>query len=141
MTRMNLIDQYIANNKYGKLLGMNFSILEPGLVNYSLLINENHLATPFTAHGGCIASLLDATMGVGALSLVSSKNQVVATVEMKINFIKGAVLNDQLLATSKVVKNGNKIIVMQAEIRNEKNELLALSSGTFMPYDAMKAGY
>ena len=141
MTRMNLIDQYIANNKYGKLLGMNFSILEPGLVNYSLRINENHLATPFTAHGGCIASLLDATMGVGALSLVSSKNQVVATVEMKINFIKGAVLNDQLLATSKVVKNGNKIIVMQAEIRNEKKELLALASGTFMPYDAMKAGY
>jgi acyl-CoA thioesterase len=138
---MNLIDQYIANNKYGKLLGMNFSILEPGLVNYSLRINENHLATPFTAHGGCIASLLDATMGVGALSLVSSKNQVVATVEMKINFLKGAILNDQLIATSKVVKNGNKIIVMQAEIRNEKKELLALASGTFMPYDAMKAGY
>ena len=138
---MNLIDQYIANNKYGKLLGMNFSILEPGLVNYSLRINENHLATPFTAHGGCIASLLDATMGVGALSLVSSKNQVVATVEMKINFLKSAILNDQLIATSKVVKNGNKIIVMQAEIRNEKKELLALASGTFMPYDAMKAGY
>ena len=138
---MNLIDQYIANNKYGKLLGMNFSILEPGLVNYSLRINENHLATPFTAHGGCIASLLDATMGVGALSMVSSKNQVVATVEMKINFLKGAILNDQLIATSKVVKNGNKIIVMQAEIRNEKKELLALASGTFMPYDAMKAGY
>ena len=138
---MNLIDQYIANNKYGKLLGMNFSILEPGLVNYSLRINENHLATPFTAHGGCIASLLDATMGVGALSLVSSKNQVVATVEMKINFLKGAILNDQLIATSKVVKNGNKIIVMQAEIRNQKKELLALASGTFMPYDAMKAGY
>ena len=138
---MNLIDQYIANNKYGKLLGMNFSILEPGLVNYSLRINENHLATPFTAHGGCIASLLDATMGVGALSLVSSKNQVVATVEMKINFLKGAILNDQLIATSKVVKNGNKIIVMQAEIRNQKKELLALASGTFMSYDAMKAGY
>ena len=138
---MNLIDQYIANNKYGKLLGMNFSILEPGLVNYSLRINENHLATPFTAHGGCIASLLDATLGVGALSLVSSKNQVVATVEMKINFLKGAILNDQLIATSKVVKNGNKIIVMQAEIRNQKKELLALASGTFMPYDAMKAGY
>ena len=141
MTRMNLIDQYIANNQYGKLLGMNFSILEPGLVNYSLTINEHHLATPFTAHGGCIASLLDATMGVGALSLVSSKNQVVATVEMKINFLKGAILNDQLIATSKVVKNGNKIIVMQAEIHNEKKELLALASGTFMPYDAMKAGY
>ena len=138
---MTLIEHYISNNYFGRLLGMNFTILEDGVVHYFLTISEEHLATPTSAHGGCIASLLDATMGVGALSLVAAKNQVVATVEMKINFLKGAVLNDQLLATSKVVKNGNKIIVMQAEIRNEKNELLALSSGTFMPYDAMKAGY
>jgi uncharacterized protein (TIGR00369 family) len=80
-------------------------------------------------------------MGVGALSLVAAKNQVVATVEMKINFLKSASLNDQLCAISKVVKNGNKIIIMFAELRNQKDEVLAVSSGTFMPYDAKKAGY
>jgi uncharacterized protein (TIGR00369 family) len=138
---MTLIEDYISNNNYGRLLGMNFTILEDGVVHYSLTISAEHLATPISAHGGCIASLLDATMGVGALSLVAAKNQVVATVEMKINFLKGAVLNDQLLATSKLVKNGNKIIIMFAELRNQKNEILAVSSGTFMPYDAKKAGY
>ena len=138
---MTLIEDYISNNNYGRLLGMNFTILEDGVVHYFRSISEEHLATPTSAHGGCIASLLDATMGVGALSLVAAKNQVVATVEMKINFLKGAVLNDQLLATSKLVKNGNKIIIMFAEIRNQKDEILAVSSGTFMPYDAKKAGY
>ncbi len=138
---MTLIEDYISNNNYGRLLGMNFTILEDGVVHYFMTISEEHLATPTSAHGGCIASLLDATMGVGALSLVAAKNQVVATVEMKINFLKGAVLNDQLLATSKLVKNGNKIIIMFAEIRNQKDQILAVSSGTFMPYDAKKAGY
>lgn len=138
---MTLIEDYISNNNYGRLLGMNFTILEDGVVHYFMTISEEHLATPTSAHGGCIASLLDATMGVGALSLVAAKNQVVATVEMKINFLKGAVLNDQLLATSKLVKNGNIIIIMFAEIRNQKDEILAVSSGTFMPYDAKKAGY
>ena len=138
---MTLIEDYISKNNYGRLLGMNFTILEVGVVHYSLTISEEHLATPTSAHGGCIASLLDATMGVGALSLVAAKNQVVATVEMKINFLKGAVLNDQLLATSKLVKNGNKIIIMFAELRNQKDQILAVSSGTFMPYDAKKAGY
>jgi uncharacterized protein (TIGR00369 family) len=138
---MTLIEDYISNNNYGRLLGMNFTILEDGVVHYSLTISAEHLATPISAHGGCIASLLDATMGVGALSLVAAKNQVVATVEMKINFLKGAVLNDQLLATSKLVKNGNKIIIMFAELRNQKDEVLAVCSGTFMPYDAKKAGY
>ena len=138
---MTLIEHYISNNNYGRLLGMNFTILEDGVVHYFMTISEEHLATPTSAHGGCIASLLDAIMGVGALSLVAAKNQVVATVEMKINFLKGAVLNDQLLATSKLVKNGNIIIIMFAEIRNQKDEILAVSSGTFMPYDAKKAGY
>jgi uncharacterized protein (TIGR00369 family) len=138
---MTLIENYISNNYYGRLLGMNFTILEDGVVHYFLTISKDHLATPTSAHGGCMASLLDATMGVGALSLVAAKNQVVATVEMKINFLKGAVLNDQLLATSKLVKNGNKIIIMFAELRNQKDEILAVSSGTFMPYDAKKAGY
>jgi len=138
---MTLIEHYISNNYFGRLLGMNFTILEDGVVHYFLTISEDHLATPTSAHGGCMASLLDATMGVGALSLVAQNNQVVATIEMKINFLKSAKLNDELMATSRVIKNGNKIIVMFAEIRNQKNELLALSSGTFLPYDAAKAGY
>ena len=130
---MTLIENYISNNYFGRLLGMNFTILEDGVVHYLLTISE--------AHCGCMASLLDATMGVGALSLVAVKNQVVATVEMKINFLKSASLNDELCAISKVVKNGNKIIIMFAELRNQKDEILAVSSGTFMPYDAKKAGY
>ena len=138
---MTLIEHYISNNYFGRLLGMNFTILEDGVVHYFLTISEDHLATPTSAHGGCMASLLDATMGVGALSLVSQNNQVVATIEMKINFLKSAKLNDELMATSRAIKNGSKIIVMFAEIRNQKNELLALSSGTFLPYDAAKAGY
>ena len=138
---MTLIEHYISNNYFGRLLGMNFTILEDGVVHYFLTISEDHLATPTSAHGCCMASLLDATMGVGALSLVSQNNQVVATIEMKINFLKSAKLNDELMATSRVIKNGSKIIVMFAEIRNQKNELLALSSGTFLPYDAAKAGY
>lgn len=117
---MTLIEHYISNNYFGRLLGMNFTIFEDGVVHYFLTITEDHLATPTSAHGGCMASLLDATMGVGALSLVSQNNQVVTTIEMKINFLKSAKLNDELMATSRVIKNGIKIIVMFAEIRNQK---------------------
>lgn len=138
---MNLIEQYINGNNFGKLVGMRFTILAPGKVNYLLSVNESHMATPFSAHGGCIASLLDATMGVGALSLVSDKNQVVATIEMKVNFLKAAKRSDELVSISRVIKNGKKIIVMFAEVRNQDEQLLAIASGTFMPYDAAKAGY
>ena len=136
-----IIEQYIAQNHFGKLLGMNFEILAPGNVHYFMVISTEHLATPLAAHGGSTAALLDATMGVGALSLVCDKNKVVATLEMKVSFLKSVLLNDKLTAMSIVVKQGRELIFMEAEMFNTKRQLVAKSSGTFIIINAEKSGY
>lgn len=138
---MSIIQQYIEQNHFGNLLGMHFEIISPGITEYYLSIESKHLATPLAAHGGCTAALLDATMGVGALSLVCDKNKVVATLEMKVSFLKSVVLNDQLVAKSIVVKQGRELIFMEAEVHNSKNQLVAKSSGTFTVLSAEKSGY
>ena len=43
---MNIIEKYIANNHFGKTLGMDFKIIETGLVHYFLTITQDHLSTP-----------------------------------------------------------------------------------------------
>jgi acyl-CoA thioesterase len=136
-----LIVSYIAQNNFGRLLGMQFEIEEPGKVIYTLQTNADHLATPLAVHGGCTAALLDATMGVGALSLVCDKNKVVATLEMKASFLKSIFVNEQLTAESIVVKKGRSLIFMEAEVYNQKKQLVAKSSGTFTVMDAEKSGY
>ena len=136
-----LIVSYIEGNNFGRLLGMQFQIETPGKVVYSLETNADHLATPLAIHGGCTAALLDATMGVGALSLVCDKNKVVATLEMKVSFLKSVLVNEQLTAESIVVKKGRSLIFMEAEVYNEKKQLVAKSSGTFTVMDAEKSGY
>ena len=136
-----LINRYIELNHFGRLIGMEFEIAEPGKVIYTLKTNEDHLATPLAIHGGCTAALLDATMGVGALSLVCEKNKVVATLEMKVSFLKSVIVNEQLTAESIVVKKGRSLIFMEAEVYNEKKQLVAKSSGTFTVMDAEKSGY
>ena len=136
-----LIVNYIAQNNFGRLLGMQFEITEPGKVIYNLQTNVDHLATPIAVHGGCTAALLDATMGVGALSLVCDKNKVVATLEMKVSFLKSIQVDEQLMAESIVVKNGRSLIFMEAEVYNQKKQLVAKSSGTFTVIDAEKSGY
>ena len=138
---MKLIDAYIANNHFGKLLGMTFEVTEPGVVQYHLAITEKHLATPLHAHGGCIASLLDATLGVGALSLVSVDQKVVSTVELSMQFLAGVKQFDHLIAYSKCLKKGNKLIFMQAEVYNQEKELVASAHATFMSVNAAVAGY
>lgn len=140
---MNLIEQYIASNKFGQLIGMDFKIIEPGLVHYYVTVKEAHLATPFAAHGGLIATLADGALGVAGLSAVYEQNKVVSTIEYKLNFLAPALLNDELKAIGKVEQKGNRILVISCDVfcTNRNNILIAKALGTFNAYDAAKAGY
>jgi uncharacterized protein (TIGR00369 family) len=136
-----LIDQYCRHNAFVDLLGFEFETHEDGVVCYSLKIQPKHLATPGFTHGGVLTTLLDATMGAGALTLVADDGQVVSTIEMQVNFIQAVHLNDLIICRSKVIRKGKKVIFMAAEIRNEHNQLIAVSNGSFYPFAAEKAGY
>jgi len=141
MTSNLLLDKYIETNNFGRLLGMHFEVISPGKAHYFLTIEEKHLATSLAVHGGCTAALLDATMGVGALSLVYHNHQAVATLELKVTFLKLVALHDQLTAKSIVMKHGKTLIFMEAEVYNSKNQLIAKSSGTFTVLNAERSGY
>jgi uncharacterized protein (TIGR00369 family) len=140
---MTIIEQYIQTNNFGKNLGMEFKIVEPGLVHYLLTIQNEHLATPISAHGGVISALMDGLLGVTALSVTESENKVVSTVEFKINFLAPALLGDQLLGIGKIEHKGNRLIITSGEICcvNKNNILIAKALGTFNSYPAEKAGY
>jgi uncharacterized protein (TIGR00369 family) len=137
-----LIERYIQNNNFGKLIGMEFRIIGAGHVEYYLTVNKNHLATPNSAHGGLINALVDAALGVAGLSAVHKDNKVVSTIEYKTNFLNPALLNDKLKATAKVEQQGKRILVISCDVIAEnRNTAIAKSIGTFNAYDASKAGY
>lgn len=138
-----LIEKYMASNQFGKLIGMQFTILEPGLIHYSLSIRQEHLATPNAAHGGLISALADGALGVAGLSAVYQENKVVSTIEYKINFLAPALLNDELMAIAKVEHKGKRILIISCDVLcvNRNNMILAKALGTFNAYDAIKAGY
>ncbi len=140
---MNLIDQYIAQNNFGRTLGMDFKILEPGLVHYFITIKPEHLATPKAAHGGVISALMDGLLGVTALSVSEKDNDIVSTVEFKINFLGPAFVGDTLQGIGKVEQKGKRLIITSGEIicPERNNASIAKAMGTFNAYPAQKAGY
>ncbi|MDI1354681.1 MAG: PaaI family thioesterase [bacterium] len=142
-TNFDLIHKYDRSNAFGKLIGMDYKIISEGEVSYHLTIQEKHLATPLSAHGGLIATLVDSALGVAALSAVCSQNKVVSTVEYKTNFLAPVFLGDQLVATGKVIQKGKRILISECEVLcvNRENKLIAKAIGTFNAYDAAKAGY
>jgi len=147
MIKDDLIDKYIKNNFFGKLIGMHFdpgSFREQdGILEYYLTIGKEHLATPLAAHGGVICSLIDAAMGVAALRAVSMENKAVSTVEYKLNFLAPAAINDSLVAKAKVEQKGRRILIVSCDVFcvNKENKLIAKALGTFNSYEAGQAGY
>lgn len=136
-----VVQFYIKNNHFGKLLGMDFLVIEPGKISYKMKVEESHLATPIASHGGAVCSLMDATMGVCALTQVIRNEQVVSTIEMKISFVSPALKGDVLTGTAEIVKSGKRLLFVEGKIHNQDDKLIAMATGTFNAYPAEKAGF
>jgi uncharacterized protein (TIGR00369 family) len=134
-----IIRLYEEANSFGDLLGMELTLVEPGEIEYTMTIAQQHLATPKAAHGGAIAALIDGALGVAALSKVSIDKKVVSTIEFKVNYLSPAILGDQLLATGRVQSAGNRILYVECDVVNQRGEIIAKANGTFNAYPAAKA--
>ena len=118
---------------------MTFEVSQPGQVIYTMPVTENILATTSAAHGGALAAFMDSIIGVASLSSVAEEGKLVSTIEFKINYLKPAFLNDELRGIGKVIKKGKRIIISKGEIFNQKDELLAICTGTLNAYPIEKS--
>lgn len=125
-----LFDKIIKLNKecnYHNLLKMYITKICPGEAIMEMIIDHEHINPQNVAHGGAAYSLADTVMGIAIRSL----NHLGVTIEMNINYTRPAMFMDKLTAQGKVLNLGKRIIVTQGKVYNQKNELLAISRGTF----------
>lgn len=133
-----IIQQYIIWNRFGDLLGMDFEVMGKGHVLYKMTISKDHLATPFAAHGGSVAALIDAALGVACLTEVCEDMKVVSTVNLTISFLNPAHNGDVLSADALVTKSGKRILFVEGKVSNQKGELIATASATMNAYPVSK---
>lgn len=133
-----IIQQYIIWNRFGDLLGMDFEVESKGHVLYTMRVNNDHLATPFAAHGGSVAALIDAALGVACLTEVCEDLKVVSTVNLTISFLNPAHKDDVLTADARVTKSGKRILFVEGKVTNQKGELVATASATMNAYPVSK---
>lgn len=94
-------------------------------------LSRRYQGPPGHAHGGIIATILDEAMGK-----VNKLHKVVAlTKDMKIEYIRPVPLEQKLTVIGREKEISTRQHINVAEIRNEKNEVLARSTGTFVPID------
>ncbi|WP_217914064.1 PaaI family thioesterase [Miltoncostaea marina] len=85
-----------------------------------------------TAHGGAVAGLIDAAMGLAILGRLPG-GEGCATVEMKLNFTAPAPPGT-LRARGRVLHEGRRTVVAAAEAEDAEGRMVACGQGTFQRF-------
>ncbi|WBO83653.1 PaaI family thioesterase [Hymenobacter yonginensis] len=139
-----LVAIYNQINTYGRTNGMTLTVHSPGDAEYHMTIRNEHLSSPGTCHGGVLAGLMDAALGAAALSLAFTADELVSTVEFKINYLHPVRLHDTLVARARVEHAGKTLLVSSATIECPARDgglVVARGMGTFNRYPADKRDF
>ncbi|MGB7343955.1 MAG: PaaI family thioesterase [Pirellulaceae bacterium] len=79
-------------------------------------------------HGGVVAALADAAMGI-AFGRTLLESEDFSTIEMKVNFMR-PIKDGYLTAVASVVERGLRVGFVECEITNEKGKRIATGSCT-----------
>jgi len=112
------------------LIGLTIDSVEPGRVVMEMEVGPQHASPLGTVHGGVLCDLADAAMGMAYASALD-EGESFTTLELKINFLK-PVWSGKLTATGQVVKNGRPVGLVDCDVHDENQSLVARASSTCM---------
>lgn len=114
----------------GDLLGIKYVSGGEGKAVFEMQATAQ-LANPMgTLHGGVFCDIADVAMGAAVVSTLKS-GESFTTLELKINFLK-PIWESKLQARSHVVKRGQTVALVECDVYDEKENLVARASSTCM---------
>ncbi len=112
------------------LVGLTITALERGRVVVEFEAAEAHTNPMGTLHGGVLCTLADTAMGLAHASILA-EGESYATVELKINFLR-PVAREKLRAVGRVVKAGKTLVLLECDVVNDGDQLVARALSTSM---------
>jgi uncharacterized protein (TIGR00369 family) len=120
-----------------KLIG--FELIEAGKERavFRLAVDERHWNPMGTLHGGILCDLADAAMGC-AMATTLQAGQTYTTLELAITFLK-PIWKSTLTAQGRVVKRTRRVGLVEADVRDEKDSLVARAKSTCLVLEGEEA--
>lgn len=112
------------------LIGFTLTAIEPGQAVIDFEASERHANPMGTLHGGVLCDVADAAMGMAYASTLE-EGETFATLELKINFLK-PVWKAKLRAVGRVVKAGRTTGLVQCDVTDDGQQLVARATSTCM---------
>jgi uncharacterized protein (TIGR00369 family) len=112
----------------GKLLGLKLLEAENGTAVVEFAADERYANPAGTLHGGVLCDIADAAMGFAYYATLQT-DESMTTLELKINFLR-PVWKATLRAKAKVVRAGKLIGLVECDVVDEHEHLVARASST-----------
>jgi len=144
-TRLKIVREVYDNLPFNRLLGLKVEFLEIDKAGFNFTMKKELIGNTVhrILHGGVISAVLDTTGGLTAsASAVEriqglSKDEVaeriarIGTIDMRVDYLRPG-RGIQFHSTGTVMRTGRKVAVTRMELKNEKNLLIAVGTGTYI---------
>src|SRR4030095_6613521 len=113
-----------------RLIGFTLTSIAPGHARIAFEAGAQHANPMGTLHGGVLCDIADAAMGT-ALASTLGEGETFTTLELKINFLK-PVWSGTLQARGRVIKAGRTVGLVECDVLDAQDRLVARASSTCM---------
>ena len=127
--RLDSLRALVADAPFYRWSGMTIADAEDGSVTLALELADHHLNIQGLAHGGVIATLADAAMGLSLRSALEPGRRHVS-VEIGVHYLR-PVTRGRVRAIGRAVRIGREIAYAQADVVDGNDRLLARADGTY----------
>jgi uncharacterized protein (TIGR00369 family) len=112
------------------LIGFTLTSIQPGRAVIEFEATARHANPQGTLFGGILSAIADAAMGMAYASTLE-EGETFTSLEMKVNFLK-PIWNARLRAVGRVVKGGRTIGLIECDVTDEQEGLVARATSTCM---------
>lgn len=120
----------LRDSKFVPWMGIELVSLDDGASELALVLDEHHLNPGGIAHGGIVATLLDAAIGL-ALRTRLGMDATHVTVQLHVNYLRPADVG-RVVARGTAVHSGSRVGYGEATLLDAADRTLARANGTFM---------
>ncbi len=115
-----------------KLFGLVVVDIDDGYVKIRVPFRQEFIgdALQNVWHGGILAGIADTAGGIAAATTTSFPQDKVNTIDIRIDYLKGATDRD-IFAIAQVIKVGNRIINADMKLFHEEDDLIAIARASY----------
>jgi len=113
----------ISPSNLGKWLNGKLVAVEEGTITVEFVVREEMTNPARILHGGTAASMMDDVMGMTVFVL--GRENFYTTINLSIDYLLPAKIDDVLLVKSKIIRAGKTVINLECEIRNVDQKIVA----------------